>query len=346
MQSDSYKTTEANAAKTMALLKDQNIRQLPKNYTIWYEYLTESNPDLVRRVNELMESDGKFTDKIASEIYSDFFTFEKESKAIQETNRIVQKSMDTVMVNLNATTGDFAKYGEQLSDFATKADGLSVTELQDVIGEIVSQTTTMSDNAKNLNNSLDSASQEISDLRKLLDEVQKEALTDSLTGIANRKGFDAALAKATTMSMETNTPTCLVISDIDHFKKFNDTHGHPFGDQVLKLVAKTLTGGVGRTATAARYGGEEFGIILPNTELDEAVDIANDLRTAVSSKKLVKRSTGENVGKITMSFGVALYTPREDAMTYINRADEALYAAKNAGRNQVKHLQGTLARAS
>ncbi|USG59668.1 GGDEF domain-containing protein [Sneathiella marina] len=342
-QSNSFKTIEANAKNTMALLKDQSIRQLPRNYTIWYEYLTESNPDLVRRVNELMETDGKFTDKIASEIYRDFFTFEKENKAIQESNRIVQKSMDSVMVNLNATTGDFSNYGEQLSDFATKADSLSVTELQDVIGEIVSQTSTMSDNAMKLNDSLDSASKEISNLRKLLAEVQEEALTDGLTGIANRKSFDAALAKATSMSLETNTPTCLLLSDIDHFKKFNDTHGHPFGDQVLKLVAKTLTGGIGRTATAARYGGEEFGIILPNTELDEAVDLANDLRTAVSSKKLVKRSTGEDVGKITMSFGVALYTPREDALTYINRADEALYAAKNAGRNQVKHLQSGLA---
>jgi len=345
-QCDSFKSTEVNAKNTMALLKDQNIRQLPKNYTIWYEYLTESNPDLVRRVNELMATDGKFTDKIASEIYRDFFTFEKESKAIQESNRIVQESMDTVMVNLNATTGEFADYGEQLSDFATKADGLSVNELQDVIGEIVSQTTAMSDNAKNLNNSLSSASKEISDLRKLLAEVQKEALTDGLTGIANRRSFDSALVKATTMSLETDTPTCLVLSDIDHFKKFNDTHGHSCGDLVLKLVAKTLTGGVGRTATTARYGGEEFGIILPNTKLDEAVDLANDLRTAVSSKKLIKRSTGEDVGKITMSFGVALYTPREDALTYINRADEALYAAKNSGRNQVKHLQGTIARAS
>lgn len=344
--SDSFRSTEANAKNTMALLKDQNIRQLPKNYTIWYEYLTGSNPDLVRRVNELMATDGKFTDIIANEIYRDFFTFEKESKAIQETNRIVQKSMDTVMVNLNATTGDFANYGEQLSNFATKADGLSVNELQDVIGEIVSQTTTMSDNTKNLNNSLSSASEEISDLRRLLAEVQKEALTDGLTGIANRRSFDTALVKATTMSLKTDTPTCLVLSDIDHFKKFNDTHGHPCGDLVLKLVAKTLTGGVGMTATTARYGGEEFGIILPNTGLDEAVDLANDLRTAVSSKNLIKRSTGEDVGKITMSFGVALYTPREDAMAYINRADEALYAAKNAGRNQVKYLQGNVARAS
>jgi diguanylate cyclase len=345
-QNDTYKATEANAANTIALLKDQKIRQVPQNFTIWYEYLTESNPDLVRRVNDLMAKEGKFSDKMASEIYSDFFTYEKESKAIQETNRIVQKSMDTVMVNLNATTGDFENYGAQLSDFATKADSLSVNELQDVIGEIVSQTTTMSENAKNLNSSLDSASKEISELRKLLDEVQKEAMTDSLTGIPNRKSFDAALAKAMTMSMENENDTCLLLSDIDHFKKFNDTHGHPFGDQVLKLVAKTLTAGIGMSATAARYGGEEFGVILPNTSLDEAVDIANDLRTSVSSKKLVKRSTGEDVGKITMSFGVALYTPQEDAPTFINRADEALYAAKNAGRNQVKHLQGSLARAS
>jgi len=329
----------------MTLLKEQRIRQVPQNFTIWYEYLNESNPDLVRTINEMLAKDGKFTEKMAKKVFSDFFTFEKEGAAIRETNRLVQQSMDKVIGNLNTTTNDFANYGEQLSDFATKADGYSVTELQDVVGEIVSQTNTMTENAKTLNNSLDDASKEISDLRKLLKEVQQEALIDTLTGIANRKAFDEELAKAATSATETGQNLCLVMADIDHFKSFNDTHGHPFGDQVIKLVAMTLEKGAGRTAKAARYGGEEFGIIFPNIELNEAVDIANDLRMAVSSKKLVKRSTGEDVGKVTMSFGVALYTPREDVMTFLNRADEALYSAKAAGRNQVKYLQGNLAKA-
>ncbi len=335
---------QMNARKTLALLKDQHIRQVPRNFTIWYEYLTESNPDLVRALNEQLAGSGKFTEKIAQEIYSRFFTFEKEGQAIRESNRLVQESMDNVVVSLNNTNEEFSDYGEQLSEFATKADGMSVAELQDVIGEIVSQTNTMTENAKNLNDSLDKASKEITSLRKLLKEVQEEALTDTLTGIANRKSFDEELQRLTELASENGKSLCLMMADIDHFKKFNDTHGHPFGDQVIRLVANTLRDGAGMSAVAARYGGEEFAVILPNTELDEAVDLANDLRQSVSAKKIVKRSTGEDVGKVTMSFGVALYSPREDTATLLNRADEALYEAKNAGRNQVKHLQGSLAK--
>lgn len=335
---------QTNAQKTLALLKDQHIRQVPRNFTIWYEYLTESNPDLVKAVNDHLANSGKFTEKIAEELYSRFFTFEKEGQAIRESNKLVQESMDNVVVSLNNTNAEFSDYGEQLSEFATKADGMSVAELQDVIGEIVSQTNTMTTNAKNLNDSLDKASKEITNLRKLLKEVQAEALTDTLTGIANRKSFDEELQRQTELATESGKSLCLMMADIDHFKKFNDTHGHPFGDQVIRLVANTLRDGTGITAMAARYGGEEFAVILPNMELNIAVDLANDLRETISAKKIIKRSTGEDVGKVTMSFGVAQYTPREDMDTLLNRADEALYEAKNGGRNQVKYIQASLAK--
>jgi len=250
--------------------------------------------------------------------------------------------MDNVIGDLNISTTDFLEYSEHLSGFSEKAATLSVTELQTEIGAVINRTSAMADSANALKNGLDVASREIAALKRRLQDVQKEALTDTLTGIANRKAFDTELTKGITKSQETDTQLCLIMSDIDHFKNFNDKHGHPFGDQVLKLVANTLNGGIGRMATAARYGGEEFGIILPNTELSTAVDIANDLRVAVSAKKLVKRSTGDAVGKITMSFGVALYAPCEDAGSLINRADEALYLAKNSGRNRVKHMQSSL----
>ena len=129
------------------------------------------------------------------------------------------------------------------------------------------------------------------------------------------------------------------MTDIDHFKLFNDTHGHTFGDQVLKLVAATLSQGIDRAALAARYGGEEFGIILPDTTISDAVNLANDLRMAISAKKLIKRATRTEVGKITMSFGVTSYARPEDALPMINRADTALYEAKKSGRNCVKYLQ-------
>jgi diguanylate cyclase len=342
-QTEGLNHSQVIAEKTIKLLTEQKIRHIPQNFTIWYEYLNESNPDLVRAINNLLAQKEKFSEKFAKEIYCKYFTHEDEGKAIRKTNRLVQKSMDKVILNLNSTTQDFTGYSEKLSDFATKAERLSVSELQNVVGEIVEQTNTMTENAKNLNESLDSASNEISSLRKLLREVQQEALTDTLTGIANRKSFDENLQNAIAHAGDTGQNLCLLFTDIDYFKKFNDLHGHPFGDQVLKLVAHTLSKKVSRVATVARYGGEEFTIILPNTSVQDAVNIANDLRISVSAKKLVKKSTGEDVGKITMSFGVTQYMPREDAENFIERADEALYMAKNAGRNTVKHIEGALA---
>jgi diguanylate cyclase len=123
--------------------------------------------------------------------------------------------------------------------------------------------------------------------------------------------------------------------DIDHFKAFNDTWGHQTGDQVLRLVANCLSENVKGRDTAARYGGEEFVVILPQTQLAGAVNLANQIRAKVESKKLVKKSTGDILGIITISCGVTQYDPNESAEDFVRRADECLYAAKRAGRNRV-----------
>tara|TARA_R110000787_G_scaffold48866_1_gene117309 strand:+ start:30420 stop:31457 length:1038 start_codon:yes stop_codon:yes gene_type:complete len=341
---DDFEKVRINAQKTLALMEDRGIRQTPHNYAIWYEYLLGSNPDLTRAVNELITQHGKYTDKIGLELYERFFTREKEGRVIQETSRLVQKSMENMMGNLNESSATYSAYGKNLNNFAEKVEGLSGSELQGIIDEIVSQTHSMSGNTISLQQGIDSASREIADLKRRLQFVQQEAYTDSLTGIANRKCFDAELAKKVNEAQERSSNLCLIMADIDHFKGFNDTHGHTFGDQVIKLVASTLAKGIDADAVAARYGGEEFSVILPDTELSEAVNIANDLRMAISAKKLIKRSTKKEVGKITMSLGVAAYAQRENVLAFVNRADQALYSAKKSGRNCVKHSEPALSR--
>jgi diguanylate cyclase len=128
----------------------------------------------------------------------------------------------------------------------------------------------------------------------------------------------------------------LLMCDIDHFKNFNDTWGHQTGDQVLRLVANCLSENVKGRDTAARYGGEEFCVIVRGSPLDAAVTLANQIRTAVQSKKLVKKSTGDILGTITISIGAAEFGPGEGAASLIQRADACLYGAKSAGRNCVK----------
>jgi diguanylate cyclase len=127
-----------------------------------------------------------------------------------------------------------------------------------------------------------------------------------------------------------------LLTDIDHFKKFNDTYGHQTGDQVLRLVALAVKQNVKGHDVACRYGGEEFAVLLPHTSLRQAVTVAEHIRRAVLTKELVKRSTGENLGRITISIGVSSFVAQDTVQSMIARADAALYAAKAAGRNLVR----------
>jgi diguanylate cyclase len=143
--------------------------------------------------------------------------------------------------------------------------------------------------------------------------------------------FERAVAETSAQ----NESLSLLMTDIDHFKKFNDTYGHLTGDMVLRLVAQAMKRNVKGQDIAARYGGEEFAVILPNTPLRQALTVADHIRRGVAAKELIKRSTGENLGRVTISVGVAVLHNGETIQGLIERADACLYAAKRNGRNRV-----------
>ncbi len=126
----------------------------------------------------------------------------------------------------------------------------------------------------------------------------------------------------------------LIILDIDFFKRFNDLYGHLTGDQVLRLVAIVMRESAGKQAQLARFGGEEFGIVLPGVERAAARQLAETVRASVMGRELVKRSTGESLGKITVSLGVAVLRPGDTPASLMERADLCMFAAKRAGRNR------------
>src|SRR5262249_49638204 len=145
---------------------------------------------------------------------------------------------------------------------------------------------------------------EINQLQESLETVRNESLTDPLTGLANRKYFDQMLELAVGETGPTDEPLSLMLTGIDHFKNFNDNYGHLSGDQLLRLVSQAVKQNVKGHDIAARYGGEEFAIILPKTGLRQALTVADHIRRGVVSKELIKRSTGENLGRVTISVGV------------------------------------------
>jgi diguanylate cyclase len=171
-------------------------------------------------------------------------------------------------------------------------------------------------------------------LQDNIETIRTESLTDPLTMLANRKSFDSAIGHVLATADKSGQVFSLLVCDIDNFKAFNDTYGHLIGDQVLRLVATSLKQNVKGQDVAARYGGEEFAIILPDTALRQATTLADHIRRSVMGRELVKRSTGENLGRVTISIGIAAWRPGDTAQTLIERADTCLYAAKRGGRNR------------
>lgn len=187
----------------------------------------------------------------------------------------------------------------------------------------------------------------LNDLRKTQLQMQEQAHTDSVTQIANRRFFDEIFNKEWRRAMRSGGTLSLMMIDVDHFKRYNDRHGHHAGDQCLQRIAQSMKTVVGRASdVVARHGGEEFAILLPNTELEDAVKLAETLRKHVEELRIL-HADGALPRIVTVSIGVACCTPsylgnaaQPDAAaiypaTLLNAADRALYRAKRNGRNQV-----------
>ena len=168
--------------------------------------------------------------------------------------------------------------------------------------------------------------------RALQEEYRQHAHTDPLTGLFNRRWMDERLTFEIARSELRARPLCLMMIDIDHFKPYNDTHGHHAGDMVLQTVAETIQNVLRESDLAVRFGGEELVVILPGTDEPEALGVTGRLHQALS-EAVCPVMDGKRLPRVTVSIGVAAWHAGDDARRLIRRADEALYRAKGAGRN-------------
>lgn len=308
----------------------------PRNFAIWYHYATGYNPALNRAINQTLEQKGALADPDLEQIYDTYIATERVGQAVDSVGSKVLDEIKQVLAMIDAASGTTTSYSESLADASAKLAATSDRDtLRAVIERLIEGTRDMEINNKKLEASLSTSRQEIEQLHESLATVRTESQTDPLTGLANRKMFDGAVAKAIADAKEKREALALLMADVDYFKLFNDKFGHQTGDQVLRLVAQAMKQNVKGQDIAARYGGEEFVIALPRTALRAAVSVAEQIRSAVMAKELMKRSNGERLGRITISIGVAHLRGDDAASSLIERADHCLYAAKRNGRNRV-----------
>ncbi len=323
------------AQKSLAKIFELGMTPHPRNYAVWYGYFS-GQPDLCDAVDAIIAAGQAFDDTHGAELYRTYFSFDDEGAALRETSEHVEAALGQVVSMLSEAGEDTSRYGNALAGISGDlSSGDSIEHVRKIIQRLNEHTQEMVRQNRRFEQEITESNNEITQLRKKLEDTRLEAMTDSLTGLYNRKFFDTAFSQAAREAKKSATPLSVLMLDIDRFKKFNDTYGHNLGDLVLKQVARCLGACVKGRDITARFGGEEFVILLPDTAIENAMIVAEQVRKTVAGKKIVVRSTSKSLGRITLSVGVAQLRPSEDATTLLKRADAAMYFAKNNGRNQI-----------
>ncbi len=307
----------------------------PRNYSVYYEYASGRNFDL-NDAYDKAAARGKITQQLCDEFFYKYVVSDTEKNFLEGANKVLNEELAKVLSLLNASAQGTDRFEENLDIFSGKLQNAdSVEILREAVKKITEETQLVTEQNEKLQEELAETSAELSSVRDDFDRVHREAQIDPLTLVGNRKFFDQEVIRTLTEAREKSSTVSLLMIDIDHFKRFNDTHGHLVGDQVLRLVARTLVENLKGRDVIARYGGEEFVIVLPDTRLQDAARVADILRSSLATKQITRRGTNEVVGAVTISIGATEYIAGDDGEALIARADKALYEAKQTGRNRV-----------
>ncbi len=309
----------------------------PTNFKIWYHYLIADNSHLTQEVDSIINSEKMF----------DYYKFCQASLLLDEPISKLENKANQSCLRLQDGLGDIIKLlkshlqsNEGFVDILDEnvnsiTEKTSPDQILNVLKNLVVESAKMQRNSQILEKKLGNYKERLEETKTALKKSLENEMKDALTLLPNRRFFDYTLEKEIVNAIANNSPMCLAIMDIDNFKLLNDNYGHLIGDDVLKYIGSLLLNSVKGQDTPARYGGEEFGIILPNTEVQEAVKLLENIREKIASSNLMLTVRKQTIGTITASFGVAQLDEKDSREELIHKADVKMYTAKETGKNRI-----------
>ena len=319
----------------LPLMSKHNIPITPQYYNIWYQYVSGENIELKKIIDDILKTNTPFTIELNETLYEKYCTGTHEGE-VKKLRKDLQTMLISVMVEFADMTGKTENYNSVLTDSVSKlSEDVSLDTFKNILDEIIGETKSINSHTIQIQQKLQKTTNELESLKQAFIQTKREASIDFLTGVANRKAFKEVMEVMADNADNGGKRLCLLVIDIDHFKKFNDDHGHLVGDEVLKFVAKKIKANVRGKDFVARYGGEEFVVLLPMTPLSGATVVAENIRAFFAKSALKIATKSKNLGHITTSIGAAEFKPGEGLSEFVERADKALYHAKNSGRNKV-----------
>lgn len=311
---------------------------VPRSYEFWYTYAQGNNKKLNEHVNALLQRGaGRLKEYDIEQIHDEHINQNSaEHKLQRETSEGLSNELDTIHEILKGYLTSSENFGEKLSQSLNELPSFkSIDEAADLLREVVAENDRMQKETSQLRAAVESSQEHVDSLEQKLQAAREVSFYDSLTQVRNRRYYDQQLPQELLKASLENLPLCLAVADIDHFKRINDKFGHSVGDGVLKLFANLMSNTVKGRDMVVRYGGEEFVIVLPETQIEDAVTLIEKIRVKLQAINLTVRKTGQTIGNVTASFGIALFEPGDDQDSLFIRADSLLYQAKKGGRNRI-----------
>ncbi len=325
------------AKKTFVAMQECKIPVTPENYHVWFKYVEGNDEKLNAAINSIKQSDKIFSSGLNERLYEEFVGNGDHLPSLRQAQHQAQSLLKSVLNEILCSKDLTSTYGSDLAKYSDRlANAGDLAEIQQVAKEMIIDTRRMAESSSSLQKRLEEVSADAENLREQLEKVGKDASTDPLTGLQNRRSVDEKASELLRQFEEKGSPFSAIMIDIDHFKKFNDTYGHHAGDDVLRVLSATLRDFLKGMDLPARYGGEEFLVLLPATMLDDTYVVAEKLRKLIARNELKVIKTQENIGRVTVSAGIAEVRSGDTVESVIDRADRALYLAKGSGRNNVK----------
>jgi diguanylate cyclase len=326
--------TRGTFDRIRALLEESAIAPTPSNYEFLYRYVSGADPQLVEAVDAVRRTKGQLSDRILANIRRELYGTGRAGvgRVLEDTEAQLARMNDYI----ERSDADARNYASRLDVSRSDLDAAATLERQrTMLAEMIEATNQMIATTEQLQSELTASSREIDALKADLEIARVDARSDALTGLANRKACCDYLDAQIDRAMSEERPMSLIFLDIDHFKKFNDNYGHRMGDEVLRLVAQSLERFFHGRGFVSRWGGEEFVIVMPGHEAEEATQFAERFRQHIGTRTVRARQSGREIGKVTLSLGVAGLDREDSAQNLIDRADQALYDAKADGRDRV-----------
>lgn len=323
--------------QAIAFIGVHQLSASPVNYTVCYEHLLGTQPLLKQAVDQALLENIPITDQ-TMKLWFETFLSEYDLASLRQS----QADMIGVIATLTESTimaeDNVDQFGHSLRE-GEKGLVDPNSSIEWIVTHLLASTKSTQVSMGLLRQQVLQSRQEIDVLRSRLEKVTEEALTDPLTGLINRKGLTKAIETVLLHLEELKVCPCLLMIDIDHFKKINDTYGHLLGDNVINAIGGTLKNQIKGKDTAARFGGEEYCVLLPETELSDAVKVAENIRIAVEKMRIKRSRDQQEICRITISIGVARYRPGMPLADWFEHADSALYRSKEEGRNRVTFFE-------